>query len=61
MDTKIRVLIADGDQDYRGALCAVLSASEGIEVVGAASDGQEALTLLESTSCDLLVLDLLLG
>ena len=61
MDTKIRVLIADGDQDYRGALCAVLSASEGIEVIGAASDGQEALTLLESTPCDLLVLDLLLG
>lgn len=60
MDSKIRVLIADSDKEYRTMLSGVLSGAEGIEVVGSAADGREALEMATQTTFDLLLLDLLL-
>ena len=47
METKIRVLLADASEDFRALLRDTLRAEGDMEVVGAAADGAEALTLLE--------------
>ena len=60
METKIRVLIADAGEDYRTLLCDTLNAEDDLEVVGAAADGAEALSLLERERPDVLLLDLVL-
>lgn len=60
MDTKVRVLVADNDSEYRTMLSGVLAGTEGIEVVGQASDGQELLALAEQAPFDLLLIDLIL-
>jgi DNA-binding NarL/FixJ family response regulator len=43
----VRVLVVDDSDVYRYALCAVVAATPGFEVVGAASSGVEALDALE--------------
>jgi DNA-binding response OmpR family regulator len=50
------VLVVDDDEAIRDLLCAALAA-EGYDV-GAASDGQEALTCLDQDSTDLVLLDI---
>jgi two-component system response regulator NreC len=54
----IRVLIADDHAIVRAGLRAVLNAEAGLELVGEASGGSEALRLVESLHPDILVLDL---
>jgi DNA-binding NarL/FixJ family response regulator len=54
----IRVLIADDQPMLRGALRMYLSAEPDIEVVGEASDGQEAVTLAERLRPDLVAMDI---
>ena len=60
METKIRVLIADPNEDYRLMMSEILSEEEDISVVGCAGDGLETLAMLEETEADLLLLELVL-
>lgn len=60
MKSNIRVLIADGDKDFRTALSGALQAEGGIEVVAAAGDGVTALDSIRKGDIDLLLIDLML-
>lgn len=53
----IRVLIVDDHALYRRGLQTVLSTEEGIEVVGEAADGVEAVERAEETMPDIVVMD----
>jgi DNA-binding NarL/FixJ family response regulator len=55
----LKVLVADDEPDVRMLLRLQLDQA-GFDVVGEASDGQEAADLLASTSPDVVVLDLLM-
>jgi DNA-binding NarL/FixJ family response regulator len=55
---KIRIAIADDHAVLRESLCALLAAHRDFEVVGTASNGSEALELIEKQRPDVLVLDL---
>ena len=54
----IRVLICDDQDVVREGLRAILSTAPGIEVVGEASDGDEALELVPQTKPDVVLMDL---
>ncbi len=60
METTIRILVADPSEDFRAALADVINAEEDLEVIGAAGDGQEALSLAEQHRPDVLITDLVL-
>ncbi len=53
----IRILLADDHQIVREGLAALLDGQPGIEVVGFALDGREAVKLAEELSPDLLLMD----
>jgi CheY-like chemotaxis protein len=55
----VRVLIADDDQDVRLAVRALLE-SEGLEIVGEATNGLEAVELTGSLRPDAVVMDMLM-
>ena len=57
MQGTIRVLLADDHAMVREALAKILEESGSIQVVGQASDGQQALDLAAKTKPDVLVLD----
>ena len=57
-DRKVRVLLADDHELVRAGVRRVLEATGGMEVVGEASRGDEALELMERLEPDLLLLDL---
>ncbi|MBV9357953.1 MAG: response regulator transcription factor [Chloroflexi bacterium] len=54
--TRIRLLIADDRMRTRRALRALLSAQPGVEVVGEASDGHEAIRAIQHLAPDLVIL-----
>jgi DNA-binding NarL/FixJ family response regulator len=54
----IRVLICDDQDLVRDGLRTILSTAAGIEVVGEAADGAEAVTMVESLSPDVVLMDL---
>lgn len=56
--TPIRVLVADDHPIYRDGLARSLADARGIEVVGAAADGQEAALMAEALRPDLVLLDI---
>jgi len=56
-EDKIRVLIVDDSPLICGALKQILSSALGIEVIGCAQNGQEALSFLSSIPCDVCILD----
>lgn len=60
MERNIRVIIADGDKDFRTVLSGALQAEDGIEVVGTAGDGITALEQVQALEPDLLLMDLML-
>jgi DNA-binding NarL/FixJ family response regulator len=54
----IRLLIADDHPLVRDALTNLLAGAEGIEVIGAAADGREAVETALATSPDVILMDL---
>lgn len=58
MTLPIRVLIADDQRVVREGLAMVLGLLDGVEVVGAASDGNEAVTLAGDLRPDVVLMDL---
>jgi DNA-binding NarL/FixJ family response regulator len=56
--TPIRILIADDHPMFRFGLQALLSAEPGTEVVGEATNGQEAVNLAASLKPDLILMDI---
>lgn len=54
----IRVLLAEDQRMLRGALALLLNLESDIKVIGQASDGQEALTLIASHVPDVCLLDI---
>jgi PAS domain S-box-containing protein len=55
--TKIRVLLADDHRTMRDGLATFLEHQSGIEVVGTASDGQEAVDLAAQFQPDVVIMD----
>jgi DNA-binding NarL/FixJ family response regulator len=54
----IRVLIADDQRVVREGLSMVLALMKGVEVVGTATDGAEAVTLVQAVRPDVVLMDL---
>ncbi len=54
----MRVVIADDERPARAFLAATLRALDGVELVGEATGGADAVTLIERTHPDLALLDL---
>ena len=55
---KVRIMVADDHPLYRRGLAALLNAQEGWEIVAEESDGVGAVTAAQSTSPDVVVIDL---
>jgi DNA-binding NarL/FixJ family response regulator len=55
--TSIRVLLADDHTLFRRGVASLLAADSGIEVVGAAADGQQALEMARALMPDLILMD----
>ena len=60
METKIRVMIADSGEEFRRLLGDTLAEEGDIEVVAAAADGPETVSLVERMRPDVLLMDLVL-
>ena len=60
METTTRILIADSNREFCKQLTELISAETGMEIVGSASDGQEALAMAAQLHPDLLLTDLVL-
>ncbi len=58
MTPAIRVVVVDDHQIVRDGLVALLGALDGIEVVGTAADGREALHVIGESAPDLVVMDI---
>ena len=61
METKMRVLIADPNEDFRQLLSETINSEEDMQVVAAAEDGLEALTLITELKPDVVLLELMLS
>jgi len=61
METKIKILIADSNDDFRRLLSDLLEKEPDVELVGTAGDGAEAVSLCSALNPDVLVLDLVLS
>ena len=61
METKMRVLIADPNEDFRQLLSETINNEEDMQVVAAAEDGLEALTLITELKPDVVLLELMLS
>ena len=56
--TTTRLVLVDDEQLVRAGLRLLLHGRDGIEVVGEASNGVEALALVEATPCDVVLMDI---
>ena len=61
MEHLTTVLIADSSEEFCAGLTAALQRAEGFQVVGTASDGEQAIRLIGDRKPDVLVLDLMLS
>ncbi|MFI0784893.1 response regulator [Streptomyces lydicus] len=59
--TPVRVLLCDDHAVVRAGLLALLSSAHGIEVIGEAGDGEEAVALAADLRPDVVLMDLQLG
>ena len=60
METKTRILVADPNKDFCKQLAEFVAAEGDLEIVGAASDGLEALAMAAELKPDMLLLELVL-
>lgn len=60
MHSKITVVIADDNQEFAKMVCKFLNNEEGIEVVGVANDGKEAVDLILAKEPDVALLDVIM-
>lgn len=58
MENRIRVLLVDDHELTRGALRQLLELTPDIEVVGEASDGEEAMSAVQLLSPDIVLMDI---
>jgi DNA-binding NarL/FixJ family response regulator len=58
MTPPIRVLLADDQDLFREGVRVIVNAQEGMEVTGVASDGAEAVDLVDSLSPDVVLMDI---
>ena len=58
--SKVRVLIADNSKDFSTLLSKRLSMSNTIEIVGVAQDGMQTINMLNQTTPDVLLLDIVM-
>ena len=56
----IRVLIADNNPDFLGALSQYVRSIPGVDLVGEAVDGEDAIKKAEATFPDLIILDIIM-
>ncbi len=56
----IRVLIADNNPDFLSALAQYIRSIPGVELVGEAVDGEDAIKKAEQTYPDLIILDIIM-
>ena len=61
MEHATTVFIADSAEDFCAGLTAALQRSDGFQVVGTASDGEQAIRMIAQLKPDILVLDLMLS
>ena len=61
MENRVKILIADGNEEFCDHVKRRLEQVPGYEIVGTAADGQRALELMRVTKPDILVLDLMLS
>ena len=61
MENRVKILIADGNEDFCDHLRRHLEQIAGYEIVGVAADGQRAVELMHAAQPDVLVLDLMLA
>ena len=61
MERVSTVFIADNTEEFTASLTAALQRSEGFQVVGSASDGEQAIREIRERRPDILVLDLMLS
>lgn len=54
----IRVVVVDDHQIVRDGLAALLTALDGVDLVGSAGDGREALHVVDETAPDVVVMDI---
>ena len=59
-DGKIRVVVVDDSPVARRVIATVLSADDALEIVGTASDGSEAVGLVESVRPDIVLMDMVM-
>jgi DNA-binding NarL/FixJ family response regulator len=60
MTDKLRILVVDDNALLRDSLCAFLDAQPGMEVIGQAGDGHEALTQATRLVPDVILLDVIM-
>ena len=60
MDNRTTVFIADSAEEFCGSLSAALKAAEGFYVIGTASDGEQAIRMIQEKKPDMLVLDMMM-
>ena len=61
MEHATTVFIADSAEDFCGNLTAALHRAEGFQVIGNATDGEQAIRMIQDRKPDVLVLDLMLS
>jgi DNA-binding NarL/FixJ family response regulator len=55
--SKVRVLVVDDQEPFRRAMASVVDATEGFEVVGSATTGEESLVMAGELAPDLVLMD----
>ena len=60
MHSKITVVVADDNQEFAKMVCKFLNNEEGIEVVGVANDGKDAIDLIVAKEPDVALLDVIM-
>jgi DNA-binding NarL/FixJ family response regulator len=55
---RLKIVLADDHEDFRRTLCSFLKLQEGIEVIGEAADGDDAVVQTEFKQPDLVLMDL---